>query len=458
MSSQMPKWFAAAVLSGLLAFPAAKPRQVLAGQGEPAQPAAGRIVLTAPEVVPSTVPDGPQQPAAGADQQSASAPDSQGQDQPGPEDRPDPKRKAEPELPEPARGLPRPPLTPQQASLRDRVRRLLAWYSRLPVNTAEHTPAQVLQFCLAFGCDSEVRSGGPGGEPVSAFGALCFNFPCAGYQMLTTSDGQVMARVGYAFQAAPGQMLAVLAQSAVPASYEIRAGQQHWTVADLVEYEKKTCRAGTNLSFKLIGLSFYVPQDASWQDELGQTWSLERLCSEECRRQPAPHNADVVHHLTALSWAVKRRSRTGGTLEPPYRQAQEYLARFEAVAFRTQNPDGTWHPHFFTARGSSPDQTGLLLSTGHILGWLAYWLPDQRLDDPHLLRAVQSTTNLLEQRSSGWDLSDASPREVSAVTSALYALRLYDRRFFKVREPAGLEARLGGSHTRGDRGGPRGKR
>src|SRR5690606_21229591 len=133
--------------------------------------------------------------------------------------------------------------------------------------------------------DAQVGYDGPAGAKVNAIGALCWNIPCSGYSLLQTGNGRVMARVGYGLQDYPGQFLAVLAQSRVSADYEIRVGQQRYSVAGLVESEKLSCRAGGVLSMQLLALSHYLPADAAWNSAAGESWSLERLVQEELERQ-----------------------------------------------------------------------------------------------------------------------------------------------------------------------------
>jgi len=406
MMARMPSGLAVAALAGLLWI------------GAPA-----RVLLSGETPEPAAQEKAPPQKDQGQD-------DAQGQ----PKQESPKQETPKPDAPDAAKTPAKPALNPQQVALRNRVRRVLAYYARLPVNTADNTPGEVLQFCLAGGCDTEIRAGGASGKPINGFGALCYNYPCAGYEMLAGADGAVMARIGYGLQTHPGEMLAVLALSGVPADYEIVLDKKQLRVADLVEHEKRTCRPGTNLAFKLIGLSFYAANDASWKDELGEAWTIERLLDEEWKRTPSVNTCDVTDHLTALSRAIQRRARAGRPLDGSYQKADQYLAKFEDLAFQAQNRDGGWSPNFFAARGAGRSEEGSLFASGHVLSWLAHRLPDDRLDDPRMVRAVTFATGILEQWSSRWDVTETSPREISAVMYALHALRMYDRRLFKARE------------------------
>ncbi len=274
---------------------------------------------------------------------------------------------------------------------------------------------------------------------MSGFGALCFNYPCAGYELLAASNGDVLARVGYGLQASEGELLAAMALSGVPADYAIRLDHKEQAVANLVDYEKKTCRQHADLSLKLIGLAFYVADDASWKDQTGESWTVQRVLKEELARTPSLASPDATNHATALAWAVQRRARSGHPLEEPYQQAKTELAKFEDAASRSQNRDGSWPPTFLAPR-SGRGEEGSLAATGRVLAWLAYQVPDDRLDDSRMILAVTFVTKVLEQWSSQWNVTDSNPRDISSVMHALHALRVYDRRCYKPADPPKAES------------------
>jgi hypothetical protein len=326
---------------------------------------------------------------------------------------------------------PKPSLNAEMTALRDRVRRVLVHYFREPINTADNTPAEVLSFCLAFGCDTEVRFGSSAGNAMSGIGCLCYNYPCAEYRLLALDDKKAIARVGYALQAVPGELLAILALSAVPDSYEIRIGDWRGKVADLVTSEKLSCVSGTDLSQKLIGLTDYVADDASWKNAAGEAWSLERIVREELNRSPATYGPEVTRHLMGLAFAVERHCRHGHACDGQYGRAKKFLAEYEEYAFSLQNTDGSWHPDFFAAKGASRDASGVLRATGQILEWLVTLAPTERLQDRQLVRPVALLTGLLEEPYSRLNFTATSTQEIDAVMHAVRALRIYDRRVFK---------------------------
>jgi len=346
---------------------------------------------------------------------------------------------------------PAPPvLTPEMVALRDNLRRALALVAKQPLNTRDNTPGELIELSLAFGCDAGVGYNGPSGKRINAIGCLCWNYPCAGYRLLRTGGGPVMARIGYGLQAHPAQFLAVLAQSGVPADYEIRVGEYRGTVADLVEFEKLNCRAGTDLSFTLIGLAYYVDDEGSWENDLGEEWSVERLVREELARSTSTSDSDVTNRLMGLSYAIQRREKQAEPVEGEFFTARQYMSKFHDFALDVQNPDGTWHPGFFARKGNSRDTAGTLRSTGHILEWLALSLPNDRLQDPRVLRSVVYLVKALGTQRSRTNVASMSMRDVDGVMHAAHALSIYDGRVFPSRaadESAEEEAEAVASRT-----------
>jgi hypothetical protein len=328
------------------------------------------------------------------------------------------------------------PLGEEMIALRERVRRTLAFHGRQRLNTRDNTAAQVMQVCLAFGCDAEVRRGGSSGSGLNGFACLCWNYPCAGYRLLRIGDGRIIARIGYGLQEHPAQFLALLALARVPCEYPLRVGEDARTVDDLVQTEKLGCRPGTDLSFKLIGLARYVGTDQTWENDLGRQWSVERLIREELARKDADAPNGGTQRLMALSYAVDRRLKSGKPLAGQFRRADNYVKEYQTFALKLQNPDGSWHPRFFATRGDGGTRAERLNSTGRILQWLVFSLPDDRLQDPQIVRAVGYVMDSLggtQRRRSG--ISSADSRDIAGRMHALHALSIYDQRVFKPRDP-----------------------
>jgi hypothetical protein len=336
----------------------------------------------------------------------------------------------EPETPAPESPV-LPPLSESMLKLRDLVRGVLARHANQPVNTRSHTPADILHFCLPYGVKAKISTVSGSSQKINAIGTMCWNYPCAGHSLLRQDEGRVMARVGYGLQQHPSQLLAVLALAKVPSDYEIRVGDWRGSIADLVETEKLHCYHRSDLSLKLIGLSFYLDDDAEWKSQSGEVWSIERLLREELDRTVNSADCEVTRRLMGLSFAVDRRVRRELPVEGHYERARGFIEELHDFALNLQNPDGTWHPQFFAVRGSSRDAAGVLRSTGHILQWLVFSLPAERLEEPRVVKSVQYLANSLGGRRSSWSTLPSNPRDLAAMMHALSALAIYDQRVFE---------------------------
>jgi len=316
------------------------------------------------------------------------------------------------------------------SALRELVRRTLAVHRKQTCNTQENFPAEIMSCALAFGCAAEVQLDGADGKHINAITCLCWNYPCAGYEMLGFDREHISPRIGYGYQQHPGEFLAMLAFSRVPADYPVRVGKITRTIADVIEAERLGCRSGADLSLKLIGLSYYV-EEPEWKNDLGETWSIERMIQEELAKPIASAPEGGLNRLMGLSYAVARRAKRNKPIDGQYRRARKFAADYQDYALKIQNSDGSWGPYFLAARSSSDDAAAQLRASGRILEWLAFSLPDAKLEDLRIVRAAQYGANLLGGRRYQWSTPSLSTREIASVGHALHALMLYDERVLR---------------------------
>jgi hypothetical protein len=320
---------------------------------------------------------------------------------------------------------PLPPLSRNMRNLRSRLRSVLSFYYRKPLNTVEHDPWELMHAMLAYELHSRVRDGGPNGPYMTLVGHLCFNRPSKRQQlMIINKDGKLEAEVGVGVQGHRGQFLAMLAQCNVSPEYPIRVGGRELTIRDLIESEQRSCYAKTELTFKLIGLGHYLSSDATWVNDQGETWDIPRLIREE-RAQPIRGAAcGGTHRLSGLSLAYRRREARGEPLDGEYAEAARFVNQYQAYAFQMQNEDGSLSTEWFAGRGAEEDIERRLRTTGHILEWLVYSLPDDQLQSTRTVRTVNYLTELLASHADqDWHLG--------SIGHAVHALVLYDKRVFR---------------------------
>lgn len=325
---------------------------------------------------------------------------------------------AEPPVAEPP--VAEPPLTPEQLALRERLRNCLAYYFYRPESTQRRSPWGVLHAIIGFGVDTSLLAGD---REVNAIAWLCANGPCHGMQVLAPVAGSVGVRKGPGYQGHDGQLLAILAQSRVKIDYPLIVQGQRLSIGDLVRSEQLSCRAGTELTFKLIGLAHYLDPDTAWRNDAGEAWDIARLVKEELAQPIVGAACGGTHRLMGFSYAVRSRERSGRPLDGQWERAKDYLEQYHAYTFRLQNADGSFSTNWFARRGDQPDLDRRLDTTGHTLEWLAYSLPRTQLGDARLVRAVEYLIDLMwRYRGLEWDIG---PRG-----HAIHALSLYDERVF----------------------------
>jgi hypothetical protein len=307
--------------------------------------------------------------------------------------------------------------------LANKIKRVLDWYYSHPLNTRDDTPWSVLHWSIAYGVDAQVCVGGPDGRKVTAIGWLCCNRPAAGKRLVSLNSGNMNLPIAPGIQGHHGQFLSMLAQSKVPSDYVLRIGKRELEVANLVKYEKARCRSGMELTFKLIGISHYTPSNETWNNSRGESWSVNRLLREELK-EPIDRMAACcggTHRLYSLSYAIDRRRKQGLPIADDWKKAERRVQSYQRRAFQLQNSNGSFSTMWFERRENSNDKTRKLITSGHLLEWLAFSLPEERLQDPKFERALDYVANLLDQNhGTSWHRG--------GLGHALHALAIYEQR------------------------------
>jgi len=321
------------------------------------------------------------------------------------------------------------PLPPALETLKIKVRRALAMYHSPRLNTRDNNTWELMHAIIAYGVNSEVRNNGPTGPVLNSIGCLCYNYPCKGQQLFYLDHGRVEASKGVGVQGHPGQFLAIVAQSRLATTYPMLVGGKQFTVADLVESEKLGCQLGMELTFKLISLSHYLDPDATWKNSEGEEWSISRLIHEEIKSPINGSACGGTHRLMGMSYAVRKRVQHGQPVNGEFRRAKIYTDDFHRYTLGMQNADGSFSTEWFVGPGARPDVDRRLQTTGHILEWLAFSLPEEELKNPQMIKVVNYLSGiLLALPQHDW--------EIGPLGHALHALAIYDERLFKAYEEA----------------------
>jgi hypothetical protein len=320
------------------------------------------------------------------------------------------------------------PLTRYQKQVQNKIRHVLKMYYKRPLNSRDHDPWEIMHGMLSYGVHSRILQNGPRGKPITAVGWLCYNRPCKNKTLLyVNNDNELRARWGVGLQGHYGQFLAMLAQCRVTDNYPIRVNNQQFSVDDLIAAEKKTCHAGEELSFKLIGLMHYCPSDVVWVNERGSKWDIPRLIREELKQPVRGAPCGGTHRLGGLSLAVRTRKIRNEPIDGEYLRAKEFIDKYERYALQFQNSDGSFSTEWFRGAGNDEDKNRRIKTSGHVLEWLMYTLNEEELYQSKIVRAVDYVTRLMARNySHDW--------EVGPLSHAIHALVLYDERVFQIHD------------------------
>jgi hypothetical protein len=311
-------------------------------------------------------------------------------------------------------------MTPELEALRAKIRECLALYYFKPENVATRSPWGSMHAMIAYGVDTELIAGD---KRVNAIGYLCYNGTCNGQRLFTLNNGKLQANVGPGVQGHPAQFLAMLAQSRVKTDFPILVDGKNFTVADLIQHEKDTCRPASELTFKLIAFSHYLKSDETWKSNDGQDWDIPRLIKEELKQTIHGAACGGTHRMTGFSYAVNKRAKRGEEFEGQWLRAKKFVEDYHSYTLTLQNPDGSFSTDWFARRADYGDIARRLQTTGHITEWLACSLPKDQLADPKMIKAVDYlATILLENPNQRWS--------IGPLGHGLHALAIYDERVF----------------------------
>ena len=163
-------------------------------------------------------------------------------------------------------------------------------------------------------------------------------------------------------------------------------------VADLVASERLGCRTGDDLSLRLVGLSYY--NEPQWKNDLGETWSVERMIEEEIAKPIATAPEGGLNRLLGLSYAVAEQRKHDRPIKGPFRRAEKFTA-ITSVTPRdaeSRRQLGT----VFPGRSRHERRSGHAVAIHRSgAGMLAMSLSEKQLEDPKVVGAVNYLVQLL---------------------------------------------------------------
>lgn len=308
---------------------------------------------------------------------------------------------------------------PVMAMRLNRTQACLRFYLENPESTSVRSPWAVMHALLAFGAEYEMVHGQ---GRVNAIGWMCHNGTCRTQRMFTPRGKGFVPNVGGGVQGHEGQFLAILAQSNVPLDYPIQIGSAMYKVEDLVRYEMATCKERTELTFKLIGLSYYLDSNKQWKANDGRIWSIPKLIQEELAQPIIGSACGGTHRLMGLSFSVRQRQLQDQPINGQYARAAKFVRDYVAYTWQLQNPDGSFSTNWYEGRGNEPNDERKVQTSGHMLEWLMFTMSDEELKSPKVAKGIDFLlSKIYDQRDNKWPIG---PRGHATRAVALYNARI----------------------------------
>ncbi|NOX55605.1 MAG: hypothetical protein GXP27_14435, partial [Planctomycetes bacterium] len=290
-----------------------------------------------------------------------------------------------------------------------------------------HSPWQIFHGVLAYGRDFQIKRGE---ELIPALKWIAGGATYDGLPLVeATADGARFHPYTrpYAFEGHANQFLAILSSSNLPRDFKFRAGDREVTLGDMIRQAQLDVTADEELTWTLWSLSHYLDPEARWTNRYGEVWSLERLVQLCSLDSLSWVPCGGTHRLYAVTYARNQYLKKHRELRGAWQLADQWIQYYIQMARSMQNSDGSFSNNYFDGSGYTYDVVERLETSGHTLEWLILALPDERLNEPWVRRAVAAVAR---------DLIDSStePVECGPLYHATHGLVLYRDRINAIRK------------------------
>jgi hypothetical protein len=227
--------------------------------------------------------------------------------------------------------------------------------------------------------------------------------------------------IPYHFEGHVNQFPALLCMSGLPTTHQLQTPDGPITIGDIVDNAKMTVNTNEEITWTLWFLTQYIPQNSEWVNQQGQSWSIAKLIQIQVNDPVHDAPCGGTHGLFALAFARNACLSQQGKIRGVWMNAEMKLRQHIELARQLQNADGSFSSNWFRGRGFSADFKERIKTSGHMLEWLMMALPENRLDEVWVRRAIQCVANDLINNAN-------APAECGPMYHALHALVLYRER------------------------------
>jgi hypothetical protein len=265
------------------------------------------------------------------------------------------------------------------------------------------------------------------GIQVNAIDYICDDGELRGLHFIPTEYGlDVESGEQFVSQGHQDQFVAEMAQCGLPADKPFLVQGKKYHFMDFIRHSQMRARinAGQELEWTIIVVGQYLGTDITWTNGRGEKLHFGDLVRSEIDADMNKAPCGGTHRLFGLNWVYNLHLRHGGKTEGVWKDLVEQQKKYQLLAQQKfQNPDGSFSTEFFREASNSGDMQLRMNTTGHILEWLAYSLPQSELRAEWVERAVNRLALMFLEIQN-------QPMEGGTMYHAAHGLRIYyERRF-----------------------------
>lgn len=289
------------------------------------------------------------------------------------------------------------------------------------LESEKHSPWEIFHGILAFRKDYKIKKDG---QTVNALEWLSSGVTYDGepwFQKTEFGGRPHPYTKENAFEGHKNQSLAIMAMADIPLDHQVQTPDGPITVADMVENAKKEIQENEEITWSLWALVHYLGPDAVWYDKKGEEWHMSDLVYMQNNTITNDSPCGGTHALFALAYARNTYRNAGHRLSSYWLEADQKLQRYIEEAKAMQNLDGSFSYDYFFQKSACENFQERLETTGHTLEFLMMALPDDRLNEEWVRKAVSLLAN---------DIIDNKGEKVnySALYHAIDGLVIYRNR------------------------------
>jgi hypothetical protein len=320
-------------------------------------------------------------------------------------------------------------VTPQP--VKDRIEAALAHVKSRDLTTT-HGFWTIFHGILGMGPETTTLLNEETKERVNAIEHIAAGKPVRGLKFVPTSHGLdvvtakdkglVEVFVGQGHQ---DQFVAEMVQWGLPPSRKFVVEGKNYTFGDFLKHTKMraSLKDKQELSWAVMIIGEHFGTDHAWANERGEHIRMEDVLRYELDQDMDTAACGGTHRLFGLTWVLHRHKERGKKIEGVWHDVVATLEKHKNQARKERNSDGSFSTDYFKSHGTKGDASLKISTTGHILEWLAFYLPDDELKKGWVEDAASALATLI-----------LSMREEAVEGGALYhathGLQIYHDRVY----------------------------